>query len=59
MWEFFAVSYARHVPYYEFIAMEESVKRCHVLYKKKKSMYDTLYMLKVIDYGELQKHYKE
>lgn len=59
MWEFNAVSYARKTPYYEFIAMEESVKRCHALYKKKKSTYDTLYMLKVIEYRELQKYYGE
>ena len=58
MWEFDAVSYARGLSFYELKEMEASVDRCHKLFGKRKTMNDLLYMLKIIDYGELQKSYK-
>jgi hypothetical protein len=58
MWKFEAVSHARNIPFYELEEMEKSVARCHKLVGKKKIMNDMLYMLKIINYGELQKSYK-
>lgn len=52
------VIYARGLTYYKFKAMKESVERCHKLWGKKLKMNDMLYMLKIINYGELQKFYK-
>jgi hypothetical protein len=34
------------------------VERCHRLFGKKQIMHDMLYMMKIINYGELQKFYK-
>ena len=53
------VSYARDIPYYSFLEMKESIKRAHRLFKKKNTVGDQLYMLKIINYGQLQKSYKE
>ena len=52
------VSYARDIPYYSFLEMRTSIKRAHRLFKKKNTVWDQLYMLKIINYGELQKGYK-
>ena len=52
------VSYARNIPYYSFLEMKESIKRAHQLFKKKNMVWDQLYMLKIINYGELQNSYK-
>ena len=52
------VSYARDIPYYSFLEMKEAIKRAHRLFKKKNTVWDQLYMLKIINYGELQKSYK-
>ena len=52
------VSYARDIPHYTFLEMEESIKRAHQLFKKKNMVWDQLYMLKIINYRELQKSYK-
>ena len=52
------VSYARDIPHYTFLEMKESVKRAHRLFKKKNVIWDDLYMLKIINYRELQKSYK-
>ena len=49
------VSYARDIPYYSFLEMKESIKRAHRLFKKKNTVWDQLYMLKIINYGQLQK----
>ena len=63
MYEFTVVSYARGLGYYEHEAMKESVTACQRLFNQglplADSMWDTMYMLKVISYGELQRHYKE
>ena len=58
MWEHDAVSHARDIPFYELTEMEIAVERCHKLFGKKQIMNDMLYMLRIIDYGELQKSYK-
>ena len=52
------VSYARDIPYYSFLEMKEAIKRAHRLFKKKNVIWDELYMLKIINYGDLQKSYK-
>ena len=52
------VSYAKKLPYYSFLEMKESIKRAHRLFKKKNMVWDQLYMLKIINYRELQKSYK-
>ncbi len=52
------VSYAKNLPYYSFLEMKEAVKRAHRLFKKKNIVWDQLYMLKIINYRELQKSYK-
>ena len=54
----FAVSYARNIPYYDLEEMKKSVSRCHNLWCKKLPMYDTMYYLKIMDYGQLQRNYK-
>ena len=54
-----SVSYARDIPHYTFLEMKESVKRAHRLFKKKNVIWDDLYMLKIINYRELQKSYKK
>jgi hypothetical protein len=58
MWEYHAISHARDIPFYELTEMEASVERCHRLFGKKQIMNDMLYMLRIINYGELQKSYK-
>ena len=52
------VSYARDIPHYTFLEMKEAVKSAHRLFKKKNVIWDDLYMLKIINYGELQKSYR-
>ena len=52
------VSYAKNLPYYSFLEMKEAIKRAHRLFKKKNTVWDQLYMLKIINYGELQRGYK-
>ena len=53
-----AVSHARDISYYDFKEMKESVRRCHNLWGKKLPTFDTMYYLKIMDYGELQRNYK-
>ena len=53
------ISYARDIPHYTFLEMKEAVKRAHQLFKKKNVIWDDLYMLKIINYRELQKSYKK
>jgi hypothetical protein len=52
------VSYAKNLSHHSFLEMEESIERAHRLFKKKNMVWDQLYMLKIINYGELQKSYK-
>jgi hypothetical protein len=53
-----SVSYGRGIPYYDLQEMKKSVHRCHVLWKKRLPMYDTMYYLGIMPYGHLQRKYK-
>ena len=37
-----SVSYGRGIPYYDLQEMKKSVHRCHVLWKKRLPMYETM-----------------
>ena len=52
------VSYGRGIPHYTLEEMKKSVGRCHKLWGKKLPMYDTMYYLNIMDYGQLQRNYK-
>ena len=54
----YGLSYARGIPYYTLKQMQQSVANVHKLYKKKLDIFDTMYYLYKISYGELQKSYK-
>jgi len=58
MWEQYSISYSRGLSYYTYLAMRDSVYRIHELFNKKIEMYDSLYMIKIISYRELQNYYK-
>ena len=51
-------SHAAQIGYYTLEEMKKSVRRCHKLYGKIMMMNDLMYMLQMIDFGELQKLYK-
>ena len=51
----YAISHARGIPYYDLKEMQRSVQRAQKLWKRQLPMYDTLYFLNVISYGDLQK----
>lgn len=52
------VSYARDLPYYTLCVMKDLVEAAHNLYNLEVKMFDDLYLLKIITYGELQKNYR-
>ena len=52
------LSYARGIPYYTLKQMQQSVANVQKLYKKKLDIFDTMYYLNIISYGELQRSYK-
>ena len=54
----YSIIYARDLSYYEVQEMEESVHRCHRLFEKQLPTFDTMYLLKILDYGQLQRNYK-
>ena len=54
----YGLSYARGIPYYTLKQMQQSVANVQKLYKKKLDIFDTMYYLNIISYGELQKSYK-
>mgnify|MGYP001157303455 FL=1 len=54
-----ATSYAPGIPYYDLKGMEESISRAQRLWNRKLPIYDTMYLLHILTYGELQKKYKE
>ena len=54
----YGLSYARGIPYYTLKQMQQSVANVQKLYKKKLDIFDTMYYLNIISYGELQKRYK-
>ena len=53
------VSHARFIPYWTLEEMKLSVKACHNLCDKQQPMFDELYMLGVMTYGELQRTYEQ
>jgi hypothetical protein len=55
----YALSHAKGIQYYVLKEMQRSVKRAQKLWKRQLPMYDTLYFLNVISYGDLQKNYKD
>ena len=54
----YGLSYARNIPYHTLKQMEQSVANVQKLIKKKLDIFDTMYYLNIISYGELQKSYK-
>ena len=54
----YGLSYARGIPYYTLKQMQQSVANVQKLYKKKLDIFDTMYYLNIISYGEHQKSYK-
>ncbi len=54
----FGVSFSRDVSYYTLEEMKKSVSRCHDLWGKELPVFDTLYFLNIMKYGELQRNYK-
>ena len=54
----YGLSQARDIPYYTLQAMKQSVENAHKLFQRELDMFDTMYYLKLISYGELQKSYK-
>ena len=52
-------SHAAEIVYYTLEEMKKSVRRCHKLYGKRMMMNDLMYMLQIINFGELQRLYKE
>jgi|TARA_R110002073_G_scaffold26468_7_gene86718 hypothetical protein len=53
-----SLTHARDLPYYDLYEMELAVDRAHKLWNKKIPMFDTMYMLNILSYGELQRIYK-
>jgi hypothetical protein len=54
----YSISHARGLGHYELQEMKESVRRCHKLFEKELPFFDTMYLLKILDYGQLQRNYK-
>ena len=54
----YGLSYARNIPYHTLKQMGQSVANVQKLFKKKLDIFDTMYYLNIISYGELQKSYK-
>ena len=53
------VTHARMIPYWTLKNMKHAIKSCHNLWNKQQPMFDELYMLGVMTYGQLQKNYKD
>ena len=53
------ISHARMIPYWTLKDMKQAIKSCHNLWNKQQPMFDELYMLGVMTYGQLQKNYKD
>ncbi len=54
----YGLSHARDIPYYTLQEMKQSVKNAHKLFQRELDMFDTMYYLNLITYGELQRSYK-
>mgnify|MGYP003132508937 CR=1 FL=1 len=60
MYTFTRLLYSRDITQSQQILMEELIAACQKLFKRAPlPLWDQLYMLKVIKYGELQQKYKE
>ena len=59
MYEFTRLAYSRDITQSQLILMEELILACQKLFNHSPlPLWDQMYMLKVIDYGRLQKEYK-
>ena len=54
----YGLAHAYGLSYYTLKEMEQSVENAHKLFERKLDMFDTLYYLNIITYGELQRTYK-
>ena len=57
-YEYTVLAYARDVTHSQQMLMEDLIEACHKLYKKRLPLWDQMYMLKAINYGELQRAYR-
>ena len=51
------VAYARGLSHYDQLLMEELIEACHRLFERSLPLWDQMYMLNVLSYGELQRQY--
>lgn len=59
MYEYTKLVYARDITHSQHVLMEELLEACYKLYKRHLPLWDQMYMLKVISYGELQGVYRK
>tara|TARA_R110002020_G_scaffold17194_1_gene60660 strand:- start:13884 stop:14087 length:204 start_codon:yes stop_codon:yes gene_type:complete len=52
------ITHARDLSYYTLKEMETSIERAQKLWNKKLPVFDKLYLLNIIEYGDLQRYYK-
>ena len=52
------ITHARDISYYTLREMETSIERAQKLWNKKLPVFDKLYLLNIIEYGDLQRYYK-
>ena len=52
------ITHARDLSYYTLKEMETSIERAQKLWNKKLPIFDKLYLLNIIEYGDLQRYYK-
>jgi len=53
------VSHARGLPYWTLKNMQQAIRACHRLFSKRQPVWDELYMLQIMTYGDLQKGYSK
>ena len=54
----YGLSHARGISYYTLKEMEQSVENAHKLFQRELDIFDTMYYLNLITFGELQRSYK-
>ena len=59
MYEFTVLAYSREITHSQLVLMEELIEACHKLFEARLPLWDHMYLLKVISYGELQSAYKK
>ena len=52
------ITHARDLSYYTLKEMATSIERAQKLWNKKLPVFDKLYLLNIIEYGDLQRYYK-